>query len=80
MPALWITASKRRSVEASKLVDLVGNRSCPSDGGEVSGDNSPGAGRRREGVATPTIVSPVQYDFMALVDQEPGRHEAEAVR
>jgi hypothetical protein len=35
---------------------------------------------RREGVATSTLVSPVQYDIMALVDQEPGRHEAEAIR
>ena len=67
-------------VERAKLVDLVGNGSCPSDGGEVPGDNSLGAGCRREGVATSTFVSPVQYDLIALVDQEPGRHEAEAVR
>jgi DNA polymerase III delta prime subunit len=54
--------------------------SWPSDGGEVPGDNSASAGCRRERVATSTLVSPVQYDVMALVDQEPGRHEAEAVR
>ena len=42
--------------------------------------NSASAGCRGEGVATSTLVSPVQYDFMALVDQEPGRHEAEAIR
>jgi hypothetical protein len=68
------------SVEAAELVDLVGNCSCPSDGGEVPGDNSPGAGCRRKSVATSTLVSPVQYDLMALVDQEPGRHEAQAIR
>jgi hypothetical protein len=67
-------------VEVAKLVDLVGNCSCPSNVREVSGDNSAGAGCRREGVATSTLVSPVQYDLMALVDQEPGRHEAEAIR
>src|ERR1700757_1119350 len=65
-------------VEAAELVDLVGNCPCPSDGREVSGNNSPGAGCRREGVATSPIVSSVQYDLMALVDQEAGRHEAEA--
>jgi hypothetical protein len=26
------------------------------------------------------LVSTVQYDLMALLDQEPGRHEAEPVR
>src|ERR1700682_1652788 len=45
-------------VETAELVDLVGNCSCPSDGREVSGDNSPGAGCRRERVATSTLVSP----------------------
>jgi hypothetical protein len=68
------------SVEAAELVDLVDNCSCPGDGREVSGDDSPGAGCCREGVATSILVSPVQYDQMAFVDQEPGRHQAEAVR
>jgi hypothetical protein len=64
------------SVEGAELVDLLGNPSCPSDGREVSGDNSRGAGCRREGVATSTLVSPVQYDCMAFGDQEPSRHQA----
>jgi hypothetical protein len=68
------------SVEAAEFVDLVGNCSCPGDGREVSADSAPAAGRRREGVAASPLVSPVQYDLMALVDQEPGRHEAEAIR
>jgi hypothetical protein len=68
------------SVEAAELVDRVGNCSCPRDGREVSRDSFPVAGCRREGVAASTLVSPVQYDLMAMVDQEPGRHEAEAVR
>jgi hypothetical protein len=68
------------SVEVAALVDLVGNCSCAGDGREVSGDNSRGAGCRREGVATSTLVSPAQYDLMALVDQKPSRHETEAVR
>ena len=81
-PPLAITDARivDYSIEAAELVDLVGNCSWPSDGGEVPGDNSASAGCRREGVATSTLVSPVQYDVMALVDQEPGRHEAEAVR
>jgi hypothetical protein len=68
------------SVEAPELVDLVGNGSCSRDGGEVPGNNSTGAGCRRERVATSALVSPVNYDLMASVDQEPSRHEAEAVR
>jgi hypothetical protein len=67
-------------VEAPELVDLVGNGSCSRDGGEVAGNNSARAGCRRERVATSALVSPVQYDLMALLDQEPGRHEAEPVR
>jgi hypothetical protein len=67
-------------VEAAELVDLAGNCSCAGDRSEVSADDSPGAGRRREGIATSTLVSPVQYDLMALLDQQPGRHEAEAIR
>jgi hypothetical protein len=69
-----MTASKRLS-----LLTLVGNCFCPSDGREVSGDNSRGAGCCRQGIATSTLVSPVQYDRMAFVDEEPGRHQAEAV-
>ena len=48
------------SIEAAELVDLVGNCSCPSDGGEVPGENSASAGCRREGVAR-------AIDIMALV-------------
>jgi hypothetical protein len=69
-PPLAITEARivDYSVEAAELVDLIGNCSCPSDGGEVSGDKSPGAGCRREHVAASTLVSPAQYDLMALVD------------
>ena len=45
-----------------------------------SPDNPSSAGCRRERFATSTLVSAMQYDLMALVDQEPGRHEAEAIR
>jgi hypothetical protein len=69
-----------RSVEAAELVDFVGNSFCPSDGREIPGDNPPGAGCRREGVATSALVSPVQDNVMAVVDQEPRRHQTEAVR
>ena len=81
-PSLAITDARivDYSVEASEPVDLVGKCSGPSDGGKVPGDNCSGAGYRRESVATSTLVSPVQYDLMALVDQELGRHEAEAIR
>src|SRR5437868_8272119 len=61
------------SVETAQLFDLVGNCSCPSHGGEVSRDNSSGAGCRRERVTTSTLVSPVQYDLMALVDHARGK-------
>jgi hypothetical protein len=73
MPALWITASKRPS-----LFDLVGNCSCPSNGGEVPGDNSFGAGCRRDRVATSFLVSPVQNDLVAF-DQESSHHPAKAI-
>ena len=70
-PPLAITDARIMDygIETAQLVDLVGNCSCPSDGREVSGDNFPGAGCRGESVATSNLVSPVQYDLMALVDQ-----------
>ena len=68
-PPLAITDARivDYSIEAAELVDLVGNCSCPSDGGEVPGDNSASDGCRREGVVTSILDSPVQYDIMALV-------------
>src|SRR5260370_37565963 len=81
-PPLAITDARivDYSVETAELADLVGHCSCPGDGREVSRDDSSGAGCRRERVATSTLVSPVQYDLMTLVDQDPSRHEAQAVR
>jgi hypothetical protein len=67
------------SVEATELVDLVGNGPRPGDSRKVPGNGSPGTGRRREGVATSIVIAPVQDDLMALLDQQPGRHETEAV-
>jgi hypothetical protein len=37
-------------------------------------------GARSESVAAPALIAPVQDDLMALLDQELGRHETEAVR
>src|SRR5438046_2273368 len=53
-PSLAITDPRivDYSVEAAEFVDLVGNYSCPSDGGKVARDYLLGAGGRREGVAT----------------------------
>src|SRR5438105_3954735 len=81
-PALAITDARivDYGVEGAEPVHLLCNSSCPGDSREVSGNNSRGAGCRREGVATSTLVSPVQYDRMAFVDEEPRRHQAEAVR
>ena len=67
-------------VEATELVDLVGNGPRPGNGRQVAGNGCPGAGRRRDRVATSTLIPPVYDDLMALLDQEPGRHETEAVR
>ena len=67
-------------VEATELVDLVGNGPGPGDGREVASHGPLGAGRGRKGVAAPTVVSPVQDDLMALLDQEPRRQETKAVR
>src|SRR3984893_18178614 len=88
-PPLAITDARivDYSIDTAELVYLVGDSSlrahsseCHPESGEVPGDISASAGGRREVVATSTLVSPVQYDVMALVDQEPGRHEAEAIR
>jgi hypothetical protein len=67
-------------IEAAELVDLVGDGPCPGNGRKVPGDDSQGAGSRRERVAAPTGIASVQDDLMALLDQEPGRQEAQAVR
>jgi hypothetical protein len=58
----------------------VGDCPCAGDGGEVPRDNSLSARCRFQGLGTSTLVSSVHYDLMALLDQQPGRHEAEAVR
>src|SRR5215469_12592010 len=67
-------------IEAAELVDLIGHCCCPGDRREVSGNNSTGARRPREGIAASPLVSPVQYDLMALLDQKPGRYKPEAIR
>jgi hypothetical protein len=67
-------------VEATELVHLVGNASCTCDRREVPGDHPLGAGRIRESVAASYLVAAMQYDFMAVLDQQSGRHQAEAVR
>jgi hypothetical protein len=59
-------------VEAAELVGLVGDCSCAGDGGEVPRNNSSGAGCRRQRGATSTLVSPVYYDLMTLLDQPAG--------
>jgi len=67
-------------IEETELIDLVSDSSCPSDRGEVTGHNSSSARCRCQGLATSTLVSSVHYDLMTLLDQQPGRHEAAAVR
>src|SRR5262249_21149035 len=67
-------------IKATELIDLVGNGPRPGDRGQISGDGSPGTAPRHEGVATSTVVAPMQNYLMALLDQKSGRHETEAVR
>src|SRR3954470_9416467 len=59
-PALAITHARivDYSVEGAEPVDLLGNRSCPSDGGKVAGNDSLGARCRHEGVVTSTLFRP----------------------
>src|SRR5690348_15858592 len=80
-PPLAITDARivDYSVVTAELVHFIGNFSCPSDGREVAGDNSSGAACRRERVATSPLDSPVQDILMAVADQEPSRHESQAV-
>ncbi|HEY6428360.1 MAG TPA: hypothetical protein VIX84_14145 [Acidimicrobiales bacterium] len=67
-------------IKATELVDLVGNGSRPGDGREVPGDGCPDAHRCLERVASSTFIPPVYDDLMALLDQDPGRHQTEPVR
>ena len=67
-------------VEAAEPVNLFGNGLRPGDSRKITGDGSLGLGCRREGIATSAVVPPMQDDLMALLDQEPGRKETEAVR
>jgi hypothetical protein len=60
-------------IERTELVGLVGNGFCRGDSRKISGDSPFGAARCHEGVATPTWVSPMQDDAMALLDQQFGR-------
>jgi hypothetical protein len=67
-------------VETTELVGLACYGRRPGDGGEVPADSSLSAGCGSEGVAAPALIAPVQDDLMALLDQELGRNETEAVR
>jgi hypothetical protein len=67
-------------VEATELISLVRYGRRSGDSGEVAADSSLGPDCRSQGVLAPTLIPPVQDDLMALLDQELGRHETEAVR
>jgi hypothetical protein len=67
-------------VKATEFVDLVGNGPRSGDGREVPRDGSLGSGRCQQGVTASTIIPPMQNNLMALLDQEPGRDQTEAVR
>jgi hypothetical protein len=67
-------------VEATELIDLARYGRRSGNGGEIAADGSLGPDCRKEGVAAPTFIPPAQNDLMALLDQELGGHETEAVR
>jgi hypothetical protein len=67
-------------VEPTELVDAVCDTLRTSYGGEVAQNDILGARRRRKCVAAALVISPMQDDVMALLDQKPGRHQSEAVR
>jgi hypothetical protein len=67
------------AVKATELIDLVGNGSRSGDRSQVPSHGSLCADRRHERVATSPLIAPVQDDLVALLDQEPGCQETQAV-
>lgn len=67
-------------VEATELVGLVGNGFCSGYGREIPGDNPPSSSCCRERITAPPVISPVQDDIVASINQEFGCHQTQAVR
>ena len=67
-------------IEAAKRVDLLGDGRRSVDCREITADDRDSAGRSREAIATSSRVPSVQYDPMAPLDQQSGRHQTETIR
>jgi hypothetical protein len=63
-------------IEGSELIDLIGNVSCLSDTGEIPNRYGLCFGKLLVSFIRPLLVSSMQYDIVALLNQELRGHEA----
>jgi hypothetical protein len=62
------------TIEWAELVDFIRHGPRPGDGREIARNDALRASSRREGVAAAIVISSMQNDLMAPLDQQPGRH------
>jgi hypothetical protein len=63
-------------IEGSELIDLIGNVSCLSNAGEVPDHYFLCVGKFSLSLIRPLLVSSMQYNTVALLNQELRGHEA----
>ena len=63
-------------IEGSELIDLIGNVSCLSNAGEVPDRYFLCFGKFFLSLIRPLLVSSMQYNTVALLNQELRGHEA----
>ena len=66
-------------IEGSELIDLIGNVSCLSNAGEVPDHYFLCFGKFFLSLIRPLLVSSMQYNTVALLNQELRGHEAQAI-
>ena len=73
-PALWM-----HRVVVAEGVDLPGDLPHVVDGGQVADDDGVRAGQAGAGVGGPGLAAGVQGDLVAVLEQQLGGHQAQAV-
>src|SRR5580700_10445714 len=64
-------------VEATQAIDLLGDVAHPPHGGEVAGDDVESLSQLTARFPAACCCSTVENHFVALLDKQPARHQAE---
>jgi hypothetical protein len=68
------------TIERAELVGCIRHGPRLRDRREIASNDASGASGCRESLAAATVISSMQKDLMALLDQQPGRHQTKTVR